>query len=442
MFADQAGVDATSIWAAATSGESAIAVHLLACMLARIFPGSEATSIWAELIEERKKELANENLSGPAHVSSFLLAQISLSREQVAEWDNSARAWLRAADEVKSVQQTQLLLIIKNINVPVNHEKGNLYGSVISAWKRALELMENLSRGTAQCVTPYEGNGALLLALASWHLYPDMNVLGSQMISQKDSLIPPEAILTVGLECSSGQQDVGVYWSLPLAHYRFYGPPKISTHSLCTDAERISFTQFSQVALGSFLCRWDFEGHDILEYANITIRIYDYLTTDKKTHEAGRDANASDCESSSVYGGFLKSEPNWLRFLAEAAKTLTESCEPQRSMYTRLIGVGTRRAREFLQNQPALFGLTSFHKFFGLLRNMELKIQALRRLADRLDLASPEALIRYRNSDYQRDGSSKVIRDGNEQIHLMDDAKFTNNQYQNLPYFETGEDVV
>jgi len=176
MFADQAGVDATSIWAAATSGKSAIAVHLLACMLARIFPGPEATSIWAELIEERKKELASEDLSGPLHVSTVLAAQISLSRDQLAEWDNSARSWLRAADEAKSMQQTQLLLIIKNINVPVNHEKGNLYRSVILAWKRALELMENLFRGAAQCITPYEGNGDLLLALASWHIYPDMNV--------------------------------------------------------------------------------------------------------------------------------------------------------------------------------------------------------------------------------------------------------------------------
>jgi hypothetical protein len=36
IFSPQAGPDATSIWAAATSGKSALAVHLLACMLARI----------------------------------------------------------------------------------------------------------------------------------------------------------------------------------------------------------------------------------------------------------------------------------------------------------------------------------------------------------------------------------------------------------------------
>jgi hypothetical protein len=33
-FAESAGVDGTSIWAAATSGKAAISIHLLACMLA------------------------------------------------------------------------------------------------------------------------------------------------------------------------------------------------------------------------------------------------------------------------------------------------------------------------------------------------------------------------------------------------------------------------
>lgn len=169
-------MDATSIWAAATSGTAAIAVHLLACMLARMFSGPEATSIWVELIEERKKKLACEEHYRPDHISTLLAAQISVPREQLAEWDNSARSWLRVADETMALQQNQLLLIIKNIHVPVNNDKGNLYQSVIAAWVRALEVMENLCRGVAQCVTPYEGNGELLLALASWHMYPDIDV--------------------------------------------------------------------------------------------------------------------------------------------------------------------------------------------------------------------------------------------------------------------------
>jgi hypothetical protein len=59
VFAEQVGVDGTSIWAAATSGPESIALHLLACMLARIWSGSEATSIWVELVSERKKGIGN-----------------------------------------------------------------------------------------------------------------------------------------------------------------------------------------------------------------------------------------------------------------------------------------------------------------------------------------------------------------------------------------------
>lgn len=46
VFTDQAGIDGTSIWAVATSGQAALAVHLLACMLSRIWKGNEAVSLW------------------------------------------------------------------------------------------------------------------------------------------------------------------------------------------------------------------------------------------------------------------------------------------------------------------------------------------------------------------------------------------------------------
>jgi len=57
LFAAQVGLDGTGLWAAATSGTAAISVHLLACMLARIWTGPEATSIWVQIVEDRKKEI-------------------------------------------------------------------------------------------------------------------------------------------------------------------------------------------------------------------------------------------------------------------------------------------------------------------------------------------------------------------------------------------------
>ena len=57
-FAALVGIDGSSLWAAATSGPSAISVHLLGCMLARIWRPPEATSIWEEIVLKRKKELS------------------------------------------------------------------------------------------------------------------------------------------------------------------------------------------------------------------------------------------------------------------------------------------------------------------------------------------------------------------------------------------------
>ena len=56
-FIDSVGADGTSIWAAATSGRGALAVHLLACLLARMWSSSEAISIWSEIIAARKSLL-------------------------------------------------------------------------------------------------------------------------------------------------------------------------------------------------------------------------------------------------------------------------------------------------------------------------------------------------------------------------------------------------
>ncbi|KAF2737368.1 hypothetical protein EJ04DRAFT_487995 [Polyplosphaeria fusca] len=402
IFADQAGVDATSIWAAATSGSSAIAMHLLACMLARMFPGPEATSIWAELIDERKKKLNTENPTESHNVSSLLAAHITISRDLLAEWDNSARAWLRVADEAKSLQQTQLLLILKNIHVPVNHEKGNLYQSVIGAWIRALELMEKVLCGASQCVTPYQGHGDLLLALASWHIYPDMSVFGYRTIAQNDSLVPSGAVLTVGLECSPAQQDIGIFWSLPLAHYRFYGPPKVVTRSLCTDSERISLIQFVYVTLGSFLSRWNFKDHEVSDHTKLISRVYDYLAEDHDEHDARR----SCCRRQR----YLLSDPNWFKYLAEACKGLASCSQVDGKSYNRLVGVGIRRGSKFLGTQPPLFGLSTFDEFFALLRGTEAKIAALRRLIDRYDTTGQKLLIRYRNSAYSKDGKRKIPR--------------------------------
>jgi len=94
MFAEHIGADATSIWAAATSGKGAIPMHLLACLLARIFRREEAISIWSELIEGRKEYLRRqmtENESSIFPTADMVATRIEITRSQLDEWDASAR---------------------------------------------------------------------------------------------------------------------------------------------------------------------------------------------------------------------------------------------------------------------------------------------------------------------------------------------------------------
>ena len=63
-FTEHIGVDGTSIWAAATSGTAAVAIHSLACMLARIWSAAEAVAIWEQIVKSRKEELSTWDESG------------------------------------------------------------------------------------------------------------------------------------------------------------------------------------------------------------------------------------------------------------------------------------------------------------------------------------------------------------------------------------------
>ena len=90
-FSEHVGADGTSLWAAATSGSAAIAVHLLACMLAVMWSGREATSIWSEIVDARKAVLRKRVEAEQFSFAEVTAAQITLQRDQLYAWDSSAR---------------------------------------------------------------------------------------------------------------------------------------------------------------------------------------------------------------------------------------------------------------------------------------------------------------------------------------------------------------
>ena len=139
---------------------------------ARIWTAPEATSIWVEIVQARKHELQQTIQEDTFSFAVALAGNVTLTREQLAEWDNSARAWLRHADRVRSTEQNQVMLILSNVEGLAISPIPSTYRSVMDAWLTALQGMESLLNGTSQGIS----SGGLVLALSSWHLYPDMIV--------------------------------------------------------------------------------------------------------------------------------------------------------------------------------------------------------------------------------------------------------------------------
>ncbi|KAF4945311.1 hypothetical protein FGADI_12051 [Fusarium gaditjirri] len=276
IFASYVGVDATSIWAAATSSTTAIHVHLLACMLAELWDASEATSIWAELVAERRKDIAHRLEQGEAlHFGlASAAAQQEITRDQLASWDASARAWIQTGKSVMSKNDAQLRLILKNVYFAINPSEAP-FVSVIDAWKLAIETTEKLILGIPQEAQ----NGAAILGLSAWHIYPDIHVYGNKNINvtMNDELVGAGGILSLASCPSQRTESRGVYWSLCLSHLTFYGPPVRRNQSLEKDPHRIPFDHLLHATVGAILSRWRVHSSDLVEGINILIAILDTI---------------------------------------------------------------------------------------------------------------------------------------------------------------------
>lgn len=382
IFANFLGADVTSIWAAATSGASSISAHLLACMLARMWSPSEATSIWVEIVAERKRQIKEQSDDGVYKTSLELqlIWRDEMSRKDLAEWDAGARAWLRIADEAQTRRQKQLMLIIKNIHLPVNTD-GSTYERVLDAWTSALEAMERLICGQPQRV----GKGAALIGIASWHLYPDLFVLGESMkpIRFKDELVSELGQLTVGLDSTSPSHCDGVFWSLPLSQLRFYGDPVMAVSST-RDGLRLSMDELELLVFGSAISNWGSHYLDILGVARFFQLLHDKVNI----------------------GGSHTDGLAWLHPLCSASKTLLSVTGDSLKDALATVALGRRSGRDFLAERdshpPPYFGIC--HPFLsGFLSQPEnqltnQEVERMRFIAQKLRLRPAEAIIRVVSS--------------------------------------------
>lgn len=363
-FAGLIGADATTLWAAATSGWTSIQCHLLACLLARIWESPEATSIWVEIVAARKEELKKRLAQqGELEQEVLFVVDEDISRTDLLDWDASARAWLRVADKVMAKQQTQVRLIVDNLSISVN-AKPNTYESVMEAWYLAMIQMEKLLLGVPLQVH----SGEILLGLVSWHLYPDMEYLSTrrQTIGQKDPLLEGRGLLTVGLEPSPriSENPRSLYWSLPLSHLRYYGRLPVSrTQSFrTTDHDRVTIDEMLWAMICAYIQPWD-----------------DGSVPTRQVLEFVRDI------AFEFHKICLKSLPSWnssptswLRLLGEICTEYKDKLDEPRVRRLRMLG--QRNRTEYSPFQ----GVFNLSTYFRASKSVEDKVHLLRNKASAL----------------------------------------------------------
>lgn len=337
FFKDHIGADARSLWAAATSGPAAISVHLLGCMLANAWSPSEATGLWFQLVQERKQQMNAAMGSGDiVYREVFEASQQEIERSELAKWDASMRAWLRRAERIKRSQHCQFNLIAENIKLPWT-STGTTYQKVIQSWIKSMKTMEDLLNNLPQEAT----DRALLHAIQSWHLFPDLLVFqgnGTTPVHLKDPLFPASAVLSLGLEYTGKSTHEVNSWSLALSHLRYYGTSVKVTSPRAQP--RLDMPKIWLVALGNILRQWQVPNASIEEAVNWFRQLGDLV----QQHQRSQSKSLT-----------------WLWRISGACRVLLSQDGLERDHDLSLIKYGYRRATHFLDSNP-MFTLP----FFGL----------------------------------------------------------------------------
>ena len=396
LFSQFAGADSASLWAAATSGTSAISVHLLACMIAGLFNSTQSIALWLQLIETRKSEIQdtiNQEMDQVKVIAKALVTQQEFTRDELAAWDNSARSWINTAHLATAEQRRTALLYADNTGIAVN-TSSDPYNSVITAWKDAMASMECLINGTPQKVR----NGAVILAINSWHLYPDLCILshGPDVIHQKDPLIPSSGILTIDIERSL-EVPSSVTWSLPLAYLQYYGEPVVVNRALSVSSARISMDEFRFVLLGCVISTWRGFSEFVLDDIELVARLLDAIRFPERSDEDSEQQRSNLLRIQKMTG-----QNSWIGQLLTAADEITSMSPIQRETALKLINHGRRHSKFLCDPKSApepLFGLCHIPSLFSLLDGPEPRIRYLRQFAKDLRLSNTNCLIRYYHSE-------------------------------------------
>ncbi|OJJ96449.1 hypothetical protein ASPACDRAFT_54370 [Aspergillus aculeatus ATCC 16872] len=401
FFGTHLGIDSTTIWASATSGKSVLRIHLLACMLARLWSPQEATAIWSELVTHRQAVIRSQAQS--LEIVDNYLAQLAAAHEiegtLLANWDS---------------KQIQVQLIMNNLSVAVKSQtspnegsfkKINCYDSVLLNLHRALTTLEKLVKGEPRRIT----DGGILLGLTSWHLYPDLVVLGSttKEIRQKDLLVKEGGIVTISIASQLDQHADGVYWSLPLASLRYHGT--IQRERSTMHDSRISVEQLQALALGASLGSCD----DAIPAAKILRslwKLFNQIYRARLCRTAEKPAELTEDLSQYDVVGLVQDSPESLRDLMrllqlifplkDGIEMVLSNDSNDRKAAMQLMRHGANYGRSWIGNthntMSAFFGLANLQHLLRMVKVPGERIHMLRTLCAKYQLNSSDYVIRFR----------------------------------------------
>lgn len=416
FFGTHLGIDSTTIWASATSGRSVLRIHLLACFLARIWTHQEATGVWKEIVTHRQAIIRKQAQS--SEIVDNYLAQLAAAHEVdealLASWDSSARAWLQIADQAKKKEQIQVQLIVNNRSVAVKDQeasddkpstKPNSYDSVLYNFNRALIAMESLIKGQPQRIT----DGGIMLALTSWHLYPDLVILTSSTkeIFQKDGLVKEGGIVTIAIAPQTGPRADGVYWSLPLASLRYYGTVRRERSTM--HDSRISVEQLQALALGASLGSYD-GAVPAAKFIGSLWKLFYQIYRLRMYQIAERPLELPEDLSRYSVVDLIVDDPESLRAIMKllqlifslkgGIELLLSDDSEERQIAMQLMRYGANYGRSWIGNDgnssSAFLGLTNLQSLLGTIRYSGERINILRTLCSKYQLDPSDYVIRFR----------------------------------------------
>jgi hypothetical protein len=236
-----------------------------------------------------------------------------------------------------------------------------------------MQVLDKLIAGIPQSIEDPE----VLLGLGSWHLYPDMAVVHNKAkhVCQKDELVAPGGVMTIGLRGPWQKDAQGILWSLPLSYLRYYGRPVPSKRELGICTSRITFEQFLFLSLGSLTKGWPDGPEKVVQFLFALSHAWQKWQT---------------------------AMPAWLRLFLENAQWYKSLSDTEKEQWQQIFFFGRRRCKTLFgasaPEVPIGFGMCDVNLFLKALPNAESRVAWLRKI-----LASPNivrklpqnAIIRY-----------------------------------------------